>query len=51
MKYYATITAIALLAFALGWFMRGDIIYGDMFNYTMGKSVSTGNDLLQGLKK
>lgn len=28
MKYYATISAIAILAFALGWFMRGDLIYG-----------------------
>jgi hypothetical protein len=35
MKYYATLSAIAILAFALGWFMRGDIIYGSMFNYTI----------------
>jgi len=51
MKYYATLSSIAILAFALGWFMRGDIIYSGMFEYTNTKSVATANDLLQGLKK
>lgn len=51
MKYYATLLAIGLTCFALGWFMRGDIIYSGMFDYTMSKSASTANDLLQGLKK
>lgn len=31
MKTYILMLAIACLSFALGWFMRGDMIYSKMF--------------------
>jgi hypothetical protein len=51
MRFYATLSVVALLAFALGWTSNGYRIYSGMFEYTISKSVSSANDLLQGLKK
>jgi hypothetical protein len=51
MRFYATLSVVAALAFALGWTSNGYRIYSGMFEYTKDKSVSSANDLLQGLKK
>ncbi len=38
-KQIVNTVAVALIAFALGWFMRGDVIYSTMFKNMVNVSL------------